>query len=411
MPASAQYLSSDGIRTPSKGRDSALVRLKNILVLHNRYRQEGGEDTVVRAEASLLRAKGHRVTLHQVSNVNIEGPVSAALTGLTAPYSIAARTRMTTLIRQDRPDIVHVHNFFPQLTPSIFDAFRDAKIPVVQTLHNYRLICGAATLSRDGVPCEECVGRFPLPLIRHRCYRNSRLVSCVPAAMIALHRLRGTWHSRVSRFIALTNFARSKFIAGGLPADRIAIKPNFADVPAGIRRHSQPTGGLFVGRLSVEKGVPILVDAWSGVQATLTIVGDGPLGDVVRTSGGQVTHVGWQDRMMTFEAMANAAFIVIPSVWYEGFPMVLAEAFGVGVPVIASRIGGLGELITDGVTGLLARPGDAQDLRRKVIWALDHPQSMAEMAENARRMYDAEFTPDRNYEQLLAVYESAMGQS
>ena len=344
--------------------------------------------------------------------MDIDGSISAALTGLTAPYSMAARKRMTTLVRQDRPDIVHVHNFFPQLTPSIFDAFRDAKIPVVQTLHNYRVICGAATLLRDGVPCEECVGRFPFPLIKHRCYRNSRLVSCVPAAMIGFHRLRRTWHSRVSRFIALTNFARSKFIAGGLPADRIAIKPNFADVPAGVRRNDQPSGGLFVGRLSVEKGIPILLEAWSGVPATLRIVGDGPLGELVqRSAGSQVIHVGWQERKMTFEAMANAAFVVMPSVCYEGFPMVLAEAFGVGVPVIASRIGGLGELITDGVTGLLARAGDAQDLRRKVIWALDHPQAMAEMAENARRMYDAQFTPDRNYEQLLAVYESAIGQS
>ena len=380
----------------------------SVLVVHNRYRQEGGEDAVVRAEASLLRAKGHRVTLHQVSNVDIDGSISAALTGLTAPYSIAARRRMTKLVRQDRPDIVHVHNFFPQLTPSIFDAFRDARIPVVQTLHNYRLMCGAGTLSRDGVPCEECVGRLPLPLIKHRCYRNSRLVSCVPAATIAVHRLRGTWHSRVSRFIALTHFARSKFIAGGLPADRIAVKPNFADVPAGIRRNRQPAGGLFVGRLSVEKGIQILLDAWSGVHETLTIVGDGPLGDLVRRShGGRVTHVGWQGRDTTLDAMANAAFIVIPSVWYEGFPMVLVEAFGVGVPVIASRIGGLGELITDGVTGLLARAGDAQDLRQKMLWALDHPHAMAEMAENARRMYLAQFTPDRNYGELMRIYESA----
>ena len=381
-------------------------------MLHNRYKQEGGEDTVVRAETSLLRAKGHRVTLHQVSNLDIDGSISAGLTGLMAPYSMAARKRMTRLIAQDRPDIVHVHNFFPQLTPSIFDAFRDAKIPVVQTLHNYRLICGAATLSRDGVPCEECVGRFPLPLIRHRCYRNSHVMSCVPAAMIALHRLRGTWHSRVGRFIALTNFARTRFIAGGLPADRIAIKPNFVDVPEGIQRNKQPSGGLFVGRLSAEKGIPILLDAWSGVHAALTIVGDGPLRDVVReASGYQVTHVGWQERRVSFEAMANAAFIVIPSVWYEGFPMVLAEAFGVGVPVIASRIGGLGELITDGVTGLLARAGDAEDLRRKILWALDHPQAMAEMAENARRMYEAQFTPERNYEQLIRIYESAVCQS
>lgn len=199
-----------------------------ILQLHNLYKIPGGEDVVVQAEKTLLENYGHEVVLLQADNHNITSFFSQTMTALNTVYSFSAKKRVQAEIAKFQPDIVHVHNFFPLWSPAVYDACQEARVPVLQTLHNYRLFCPGAFFYRDGKVCEDCLGKFfPWPGVVHRCYRGSRVGSAVLATMQAVHRARGTWKERVNLYIALTEFARHKFIEAGLPADKIVVKPNF----------------------------------------------------------------------------------------------------------------------------------------------------------------------------------------
>ena len=380
-----------------------------ILLAHNRYQLAGGEDAVVAAEHDLLAENGHNVRLFSVTN--------DAIAGLSAKLRAAARTAgsawgrdaMAREIAAFRPDIVHVHNFFPLLSPSVYDACRDAGVAVVQTLHNYRLICPGGLLMRGGRPCEDCVGASPWRAVLHRCYRGSALGSAAVARMVDTHRRRGTWRSKVDRFIALTEFARSKFAAAGFPADRIAVKPNFVADRA-RRPEGDRAGALFVGRLSTEKGIATLLSAWRTLDMPLRIAGTGPMeGEMLNAGLPTVTMLGHSTAEAVAEEMARAAFLLVPSVCYENFPVTLAEAFCQGLPVIASRLGAMAEIVEDGVTGLHFTAGDAADLAAKVRWAADHPEDMRRMGRNARRIYEEKYTPAANYTRLRAIYDDAIG--
>ena len=381
-----------------------------VLLVHNEYIQPGGEDVVATAEGALLESYGHEVRRFIVSNRGIDRLSDKLITAWQAPYSSRSRRRMDVRIFDFKPDLVHVHNFFPILTPSIYDACADARVPVVQTLHNYRLICPQALLLRNGKPCEKCVTGSAYHAVLYGCYRGSRLVSLVPARMVSINRRRGTWRGKVTRYIALTRFAKEKFIAGGLPADRIAVKPNFVVDPAAQREPGalRREGALFVGRLSVEKGVETLLQAWRDLTVPLRILGDGPLaGRVHGCDDPAVAALGRKTRPEVVEEMRRAAFLVMPSEWYEGFGLVLAEAFACSLPVVASRLGAMRELIEDGVTGLHFQPGDRADLAAKVRWAAENPSDMRRMGENARRVYEDNYTPERNYRHLMAIYDQA----
>ena len=381
-----------------------------ILFAHNYYKHRGGEDAVVANEQALLAAHGHDVRLHQDSNARISGAWAAARTAVQTPYSVEARARMSEEIREFAPDVVHVHNFFPLLTPSIYDACREACVPVVQTLHNYRTVCASALLMRSGRVCEECLDGSPWRGALHGCYRGSRLASLALTRMIDMHRRRRTWHNKVDRFIALTEFAKGRFIAAGFPPERISVKPNFVEDRACPSTSSQ--GALFVGRLSPEKGVRTLLRAWAEIDFPLSIVGDGPLLGEARDaeSAGITVHGGLPPDAVA-DHMSRAAFLVFPSEWYEGFPMTLLEAFRQGLPVIASRLGAMAEIIEDEVTGLHFMPGDPADLAKKVRWAADHPEDMQRMGAAARRIYEARYTPEVNYHQLATVYEQTIAGS
>ncbi len=375
-----------------------------VWLAHNYYRQSGGEDVVVANEQALLSAYGHKVQLVKDSNDRITGPWAAVKAAWQAPYSREARAGMAALIAERAPDVVHVHNFFPLMTPSIYDACRDAGVPVVQTLHNYRTICAGALLMRGGRPCEDCIGGSPWLGALHGCYRNSRPASLAVARLIATHRRRRTWHTKVDRFVALTEFSKSRFVKAGFPGERIAVKPNFVEdraQEAGMRE-----GALFVGRLSPEKGVRTLLLAWDGIDVPLRIAGDGPLLDA--TCGPNIVVLGRTAPEAVATEMARAAFLVMPSESYETFGLVIVEAFCQGLPVIASRLGSMAEIVEDGVTGLHFTPGDAADLAAKVRWAADHPEDMRRMGANARRVYEEKYTPEENYKQLIAIYEQAI---
>lgn len=385
-----------------------------VLVVHNFYQQAGGEDVVFRAETALLRRHGHAVETFTVSNDAI---------GQTPRLQAAAQTlwnarmgrQIKRLVREHGSEIVHFHNTFPLLSPAVYGGARAGGAAVVQTLHNFRLLCANGLFFRDNRVCEDCLGKLPLSAVRHRCYRDSLGASAVVAAMQTVHHAAGTYRSGVDAYIALTEFARDKFIAGGLPAGQIAVKPNFLEASPGP---GTGDGGyaLFVGRLTPEKGVTTLLRAWADLGGTvpLKILGDGPLAPQVEAAARQLPGVSWlgqRDRAEVLKLMQDAAFLVLPSEWYEGFPMTLVEALGVGLPVVGSRLGALGALIEPGRTGLLFRPGDAADLAAQALWLWTHPQERRQMRLEAHRTFEASYTPERNYEQLMGIYAAAREQS
>jgi glycosyltransferase involved in cell wall biosynthesis len=378
----------------------------HVLVVHNRYREQGGEDAVVEHEVGLLRSAGHEVTEYGRHNDEIDesAPWEAALQAL---WSRRTTRDIEVLVQRRRPDVVHVHNAFPLVSPSVFWAAARAGIPVVQTLHNFRLICPQGLLLRDGRPCESCIGTLPLPAIRHACYRGSRSQSAVVAGMTVLHQGLGTWRRKVDRYIALSEFSRGRLVAGGLPADRVVVKPNSVYAPPPAPELSR-TGLLFAGRLSMEKGLDTLVHAAASLPArTVRVAGSGPMAGRLAAEPA-ILPLGRLDRDVLGGEMAGAIALVLPSACYENSPLSVLEAFASGLPVIASRIGALAEIVEDGVTGLLFEPGSPDALREKMSWALAHPEAMRAMGQAARQRHARSYAPQENLRRLIEIYESML---
>lgn len=382
-----------------------------VLLAHNSYQQSGGEDAVVANERALLAGAGCDVDLLHIHNDEISSFWHKLSTTIHLTGSARGKQLMARAIERFRPDVVHVHNFFPLLTASVYDACRDAGVPVVQTLHNYRLTCAGAMLFRDGGPCEDCVHGSPYQAVLHGCYRGSRAGSLAVARMIEVHRRNNTWNERVDRFIALTRFAKGRYVAAGIEPARIAVKPNFVPDPGRMLPGAHPprSGALFVARLAPEKGLDTLLKTWQGLSLPLTIIGDGPLKEVaVAGSGGSITYLGKQTALEVQAAMRRAAFLVMPSESYETFGMVSVEAFANGLPVIASRLGAMAEIIEDGRTGLLFTPGDAADLAAKVTAAAAQPDLLRALGQEARACYEARYTPQVNLRSLMAIYDNVL---
>ena len=387
-----------------------------VLIIHNSYRQPGGEDILVEQERALLQHSGHEVIEYRRSNHETN------ILGLWGKFTLPKRVvwagntirDLRALIHQEKPDVVHFHNTFLLISPSAYYACWESGVPVVQTLHNYRLICPTATFYRDGHACEDCLGRTPpWPGIVHACYRGSRAQTAVVSVMLTLHRWFKTWQKQVDLYIALTEFALKKFVEGGLPVEKIVVKPNFVYPDPGMRE-GDGHYALFVGRLSPEKGLQTLLKAWQYLQGIpLKIVGDGPLRDEIQTfvetqklEGLQVLGRHGHDGVL--ELMKGARYLVFPSECYENFPVATAEAFACGVPVITSRLGAMAEIVEDGRTGLHFEPGNSEDLAAKVEWAWTHPEAMSEMGREARREYEEKYTAEKNYKMLLDIYERAL---
>lgn len=383
----------------------------NVLVVHNRYREAGGEDRVVELERGLLARHGHTVVPYILDNQTIEGMNPVALAGRTV-WNHTAYREVRQLIRRERIDLVHAHNTLPLASPAVYYAANADRVPIVQTLHNYRLLCPSALLVRDGKPCHACVGsRVAVAAVAHACYRGSRAATGAVAGMLMLHRAAGTWQRQVDTYIATTTFARDLFVSGGLPANRIVVKPHFVDPDPGA---GTGCGGyaLYVGRLSTEKGVDTLLEAWSRMNGriALRIAGDGPLAPKVAAAASQLRGVEWlgrRDRAAVRQLMAAAAVLVFPSIAYETFGQVIAEAYAAGTPVIASSHGAAAELVDPGRTGALVRPGDAADLAAQVD-ALSSSGSLRAMRAAARARFERCFTAGTNYESLLTIYRGAL---
>ena len=383
-----------------------------VLSVHNYYQQPGGEEQVFHTEAALLESYGHEVSRYTLTNDAIAdmNPLTLAKNTL---WNSQVYQELRHLVREQKPDIAHFHNTFPLISPAAYYAVKEAGVPVVQTLHNYRLLCPNALFFREGRVCEDCLGKpLPLPGIRHSCYRGSRSASAMVAATTSFHSLLGTWSKGVDRFIAISQFAVDKFIQGGLPAEKLALKPHFLH-PAPDCGMGKGGYGVFIGRLSVEKGLGTLLNAWRhlGGKVPLKILGDGPMLPLVTEAMQEMPEVEWLGRRSleeVYDIVGNAAFLVFPSEWYEPFGRVAIEAFATGTPVVASSIGAITELVDHQRTGMHFRPGDAIDLATQIEWLLAHPHELSEMRHAARAEFEAKYTATDNYNQLIGIYQSVL---
>lgn len=386
-----------------------------VLVAHNYYQQPGGEDSVFAAETELLRRYGHEVVEYTERNERINS-MNIGAVALKMIWSQSSKKKIIELLDRTKPDVAHFHNTFLLISPSAYYACKDRNVPVVQSLHNPRLLCPAGNFYRDGRVCEDCVGKTPpWPGVLHGCYRSSRTQTALVATMLTLHRMLKTWDRVIDAYIVFTEFYKKKFIEGGLPSEKITLKPHFIDPDPGCRNGLKGEYALYIGRLDGAKGINTLLKAWRhNTNVPLKIRGDGNLlaevtNYINRNSLKSVEIVRRLKRADLNELIKNARFLVWPSEgYYETFGLVAIESFACGVPVIASRAGALAENVTDGYTGLHFTPGDTEDLSAKVNWAWNHPEEMALMGRAARREYETNYSAEKNYRILLGIYEKAI---
>jgi len=385
-----------------------------VLIVHNRYRAgaPGGEDVLVDAECRLLESAGHEVIRYERSNDEINQSKAQEMLAVALQVRRSSQTdrELSALVRLHRPDVAHCHNLFPLITASAYDVFSREKIPVVQTLHNYRLSCAAAIHYRDGRECRDCRSRNPWPAVLHGCYSHSRLATALVASMIWRNHRDGTIRRKVDRYLVLSEFARRWLVSQGVDNSIIATRANWVDAPTEAVSH---TGNYFVfsGRLSEEKGLRVLFDAWSRLKdVPLKIVGDGPLRaeleQRVRTDKLPIEFVGTLPRSEALSIVRSAQGLVLPSLWYEGMPLVILEAWAMGVPVVCSRIGGLVEMMGNEERGLSFAAGDEEALAGAVRRLIVDRGLVESIRQRARAAYLRRHTPDEGLSSLLAVYES-----
>jgi len=383
-----------------------------VLQIHNFYQNPGGEDQVFAAEHNLLTSRGHTVVQYLAHNDAI-GDMPGIQVSLKTLWNNDTYQEVRGLIRREQPDVAHAHNTFPLVSPAVYYAAAAEGVPIVQTLHNYRLLCPGGAFFRAGRICEECVGSLvPYRAVLHRCYRDNRGASATVAGMLATHRMLGTWKKKIDQYIAITAFSKEKFVAGGLPAEKIAVKPNFLaqDPPVG---DGAGDFALFVGRLSAEKGLPVLLDAWQnlGRSIPLKIAGDGPLREWVRERASSLAGVeplGFCNRDVIMGLLREATCVILPSTCYEHLSMTLVEALGCGTPVVASALGTMKESIIDGVNGYHFKAGDSTDLSARVRDILSNRWKISEMRKTARDSYEKNYTAERNYILLMDIYNSVI---
>ncbi len=386
-----------------------------ILLVHEFYQTHGpsGEDSMFLAERRLLEEGGHEIRSFELHNDAIGGSSWArAQVAIESLWSVPAYRALRRAIREFRPDIVHCHNTFPLISPSAYRAAHDEGVAVVQTLHNYRLICPSGLLQRDQRPCEDCVGHVPWSSVRHGCYRGSRAASAAAAAMLVLNRALGTFRTEVDRYIVLTEFARTLLIRGGLPAERLVVRANGLATDPGVGRGD---GGyaLFVGRLTAEKGVSTLIEAWSAYHPLpLVVAGDGPLRagleSQARAAAAPIEFLGQVQRARVLDLMKRATLLVIPSECYEGMPVTFLEATACGCPIAASKLGGLAELMVEGVHGAHFSAGDPQSIIGAITRLLASPERLSAIRHRNRALFEARYAPAEALRSLNAVYHQAM---
>jgi glycosyltransferase involved in cell wall biosynthesis len=387
-----------------------------IVQVHNTYQWPGGEDVIVAQERDVLRSAGHQVLEYRRSNHEV---VSSSLIhqirlAQKVVWSNDTFQEFRALLQREKPDIVHVHNTFVMISPSIYWACAQEGVPVVQSLHNFRLFCPASNFLRNGKICEECTEHSLLRSVAYGCYHDSRFASGAAALMLAAHRWAGTWAEKIDCYIAVSQFARQKFEQGGLPSQKIVVKPHFV-YPDPRPRSSPGVYAVFVGRFTSEKGLPLLLDAWKQIKTSvpLVIVGDGPLRQALEAKAAQsarsrVIFRGHLSREETLATIKGSKILVCASECYEQGPATILEAYACGVPVIAPSLGPIDEVVDDETTGLLFRAGDPAHLAQKIDWALGHEEQILTMGQRARAKFESTYSGDRNYARLMEIYERVL---
>jgi glycosyltransferase involved in cell wall biosynthesis len=384
-----------------------------VVLVHNQYRSgtPGGEDVVFREEKALLESAGIEVQTYTRSNDEMRPKSLVDRARVLAGLRRSRRTRrdLNALLDQFKPDIVHCHNTFPLISVSAYESCHSRRIPVVQTVHNYRLVCASGNHYRANSICEDCTPGRAWSAVRHACYMNSRAASLAVAGMITVNHRSRVYLELVDRFIALNRFSANRLVAMGIPVEKLIIKPNFVGASFPRLNESRQNYFLFAGRLSTEKGLEWLISAWHQLQdIPLVIAGDGPLRDrleqQVKMHGLPIRFLGMQSREAVRSLMVRSRGVVFPSLWFEGMPMTILEAWQSEAPVICSSVGGLPELIRDGVDGLLVKPGDHAGLALAVRRIATDSSFGSTVAASALERVQAEFSPQRNLELLLDIY-------
>jgi glycosyltransferase involved in cell wall biosynthesis len=382
-----------------------------VLLVHNYYQIPGGEDSVFHNESTMLETHAQEVKIFTVNNDKITGKLAALKTLLGLIFSFPHYKQIKQQLRDFQPDVVHVHNYFPLISPAVFYACQSAGIPVVHTLHNFRAICPTSLLMHDGVITEKSITVGPWWAVKQRVYKGSLIGTTALALMIALHKRIGTWQHSVNGFICLTQFSKNLFSSAGWPAAKLYIKPNFlVDTPSLTPPVNIPNTGyaVFVGRLCKEKGLDQLLDAWKGITLPLLIIGDGPEKHLLDNPPPNIIYVGPKPKDEVLGYIKDAQFLVMASTWYEGFPMVLVEAFAQGTCAIVPNIGGMAEVVEPEKNGMHFEVNDSQALHDCAQAMIDNPQRCKELGINARNIFEDKYSEQVNYSQLMNIYQKVI---
>jgi glycosyltransferase involved in cell wall biosynthesis len=389
-----------------------------ILIIHNSHRSgsSSGDDVVFKKEAELLKKHGHRVVCFNISNDEFDdsGILKKIFLGLQIPWSVVFYRQIKRILKKVKPDIVHIHNFFPLLSPSIYHAIKSEGIPLVQTLHDFRFLCPMAFFMKDGSICVECREFGPIRSIRYGCFKNSKIQTIPVVLMLKLHYRLNTFKEKIDAYICLTEFQRSIFVNAGFDENKFFVKPNFIDDTYKAEPTIQDEYVAFIGRIGEEKGLETLINAWKYLKdVPLKLVGDGPDADkfkalIQKMKINNIDSIGYRPHDECMNILNSARFLVMPSVCYETFGLTIVEAFSHCKPVIASNLGAMADIVKNGETGLLFKPKDADDLAEKVRWLWNNHEECRKMGLNARSEYEAKYTPERNYEMLMDIYEEVL---
>lgn len=377
-----------------------------VLIIHNRYRQPGGEDVCVRAQAKLLRERGHEVRVFEKDNREIDAYGFLRKAGLyfKTASNPGAALEIAQVAKEFQPQVAHVHNTLPLLSPSIYAPLKAAGAKVIQYLHNYRLVCPAGTLFRDGAPCTLCVDDSLKHAVKYNCWTGSKFATLALTRMLDQHRRSRTWHTKVDLFVALNSYMRDVLVQKGVvPADKIVVQPNFVEMPTAVVS-SSGAEFIFLGRLTLEKGVVMMLAVAQAADITIRILGDGPVMEGVRAAAAKQPKfiaAGRVPREEALKYLAACRALIFPSLWPEGCPGVIQEAFALGKPVIASRVAGAMELVTEGVTGLLFEPDNAEQLAACMKKLRDDPALAERMGAAAREKYEKDFSANAGYRRMM----------
>lgn len=385
------------------------TKKQNVLIVHNYYQTPGGEDAVVENEKNMLKEKGHKVVLYTRNNneLNQMTKRQKLLLPLTTIFNIETYKDIKLLIKKEEIDIVHVHNTLNLISPAVYYAAKKMKVPVIQTVHNFRLLCPAATFYRNGSICEDCVKYGLSYAVKYNCYRHNKILTMACTITMWIHRILGIYGK--INYICLTDFNKNKLLKlKQIKSDQVFIKPNFVDnCSAFIPEENRKEQFIYAGRLDKLKGIDILFKTWKymGNKAPKLIVcGIGPMEkwckEFVKINNVNIEMRGFVANSDVHTMIANSKGLILPTQWYEGFPMSIIEAFSVGTPVLCSDLGNAGNLISNGITGYKFNNKNIKEIA-------DAVQKCSGMSKSTLETYQKMYKKDINYQQLIEIYEMA----